>query len=198
MTQPTIAEIQSMMDLWVPDRSIQKIYVDIFTTGIQIADKIDSNEWNISAKRTPKKEHGIRLKVANYRACTIDSDGIWFALDCSMIEQKNRNNTSQHPTFSQLKTWGWQEYPDPKEPNISKYKDRRHVFFSINGYYSGANNHNQNWHKIEPLFKSFIYKALHEGQRMQDRWRKKHHPNLLDYFRQEFGKSNLPNPAHSP
>ncbi|MCX6897693.1 MAG: hypothetical protein NT105_03250 [Verrucomicrobia bacterium] len=187
---------QRLMEVLCPNPKLRAIYMSIIAEGIIEANRYDRNEWAVKMSGD-----AIRLTVKHYYVCTIDKldkdckPGIWLALDDAFIH-KNVNSEKYLPTIPKLEKWGWKKDQRWQDGEYPTYKDKsKRTDFSVNGYYSIGKNHPEAWKHIRWLFLSFIYKAIYNGQKMDDRSREAHCSGFLKYVRNQFG-IEVPDPLY--
>ena len=190
MNQESEFEVQNIMESLCPRQKLRAIYVSIFSDGIEEANRYDRGIWGVNVNKI-----GVRLTVAHYYVCTIDSFGIWLALDNNFM-RFGKNSRTYLPTMEQLNEWGW-KMDDAKTPApYPTYKDKSmRTDFSANGYYSPGKNHLEAWKHIRKLFMDLIYKAIYHGQQMDKDSPGMHCSGFLKYVRNQYGIA-LPDPLY--
>jgi len=157
-------------------------YMEIISEGIIEANSCCRSCWAVNMN-----DDAIRLTIAHYYVCTINSKGIWLALDDAFMYHSQKY-PSYLPSVNDLNRWGWEmDDPETQPKAYPRYKDRSRVRnFSANGYYSVGDNHKSTWPHIRRLFLNLIYKATYHGQPMDKRTPKRHCPGFLKYARNQF------------
>ncbi|MDQ2691973.1 MAG: hypothetical protein M3Y68_08095 [Chloroflexota bacterium] len=183
-------DAQRIMETLCPNPALRATYISIIADGIIEANRYSRSLWCLNMS-----DDEIRLTVTHYYVCTIDRKGIWLALDDDFFHD-NEHNQKYLPTIHQLNEWGWKIDNENQRGAYPTYKDRsKRTDFSVNGYYSVGENHDEVWKHIRRLFSGLIYKAIYYGQDMDERSPEKHCSGFLKYVRNQFG-IELPDPLY--
>jgi len=190
MNRNSEIEVQNIVESVCPDQKLRAIYMSVISDGIFEANRYDRGIWAVRVARG-----GVMLTVAHYYVCTVDSIGVWLALDNAFLRTEE-NFRNYLPSMEQLNKWGWKmdEAGAPKAYPV--YKDRsKRTDFSANGYYSPGKNHPEAWKHIRKLFLNLIYSAIYYGQDMDKDSPGLHCSGFLKYVRNRYGIA-LPDPLY--
>ena len=164
--------VQEIIETLLPDSTKREAYLTIFADAIVEANIHGGDKWAVHLL-----DDRVRLIVGHNIICTIIDGRIWLALDQSLFPTAKID-------LNQTKEWEWDQREYPEYSSIG----------STNGYYTSSSQHTNIWVEIRRLLNEAIYQAAHR-RKMDPRTPDKHNPEVLQYLRDELGKT-IPDPAY--